>query len=639
MTDVELGSRSDLEALSRSGRGKVITLVVLLAVALGAAGWYFFLRKHGTGNPEDPAKVIFVGRTRGFSMVLDDVGFEAAEGTLEAWEQKAKEEVPDLEVTGVEAIMALADRFGYGYVIFEQPQEIDFSVLDIEEVPELPEHVRYAVLSAGDLAFPHVMTVNPKPSEVLSGSSVVVLQALFAQEKLAELLPDAESPSIESIQLRDRLRDAVDRLAQVPEAEKMAEKIVQGVRHQLEEEERAEPRPSLVGDALESGEPFPLANGQVLTVSRGFKVVTRDAVRADLDVDDRHRLWVGAPGAEPSSRKPCDALFSGEISVHESPRFHMAPDGAALLTQTLGQGMVLWTLGEGPGACPFVERGSVASPRPGLGEPVPAGHGQVAWAGIFGSQGVVHVVTAGSDDDAVTLGMIDGVELTSVAWLSERHLAAIGQGMGGSWLYLMDTQTPMTVLRLPATAFENAEGLQEVAAGKRGDQPVVVVTAGIMPRKAYRLVLPMGLEAMFASPPAAEASPEPPVDELGFGGGPDVSREERGLPAIVDLDPNRFEVTVLTHEGSARGPSVSADGRWAAVAMRGELYDPTDPDDSEIVVVSTDGGSPQVLTRNALKDHQPRLTPDGSHVVFQTRVEIPRTDWVVTSARVAKVGS
>ena len=233
MTDVEYGSRSDLEALRRSGRGKVITLLLLLVAALGAAGWFFFLRKQGTGNPEDPAKVLIVARTRGYSIVLTDAGFEAAEGTLEAWELKAKEEVPNLETTGVEAIMTLADRFGYGFVVFENPQEIDFSALDIEGgVPELPEHVRFAVLSAGDFAFPHVMTVNPKPSEVLRGSSVVILQALFLQEQLAETLPDAESPSIHAIQLRDRLSEAIERLGQIPEAEKMAEKIVHQVRRQ-----------------------------------------------------------------------------------------------------------------------------------------------------------------------------------------------------------------------------------------------------------------------------------------------------------------------------------------------------------------------------------------------------------------------
>ncbi|MEX1366117.1 MAG: hypothetical protein AB1Z98_23530, partial [Nannocystaceae bacterium] len=502
--------------------------------------------------------------------------------------------------------------------------------------PDLPEHVRFAVLSAGDFGFPHVMTVNPEPSEVLRGSSVVVLQALFGQERLAELLPEADSSSIEAIQLRDRLRDAVDRLAQIPEAEKMAEKIVQGVRHQLQDEERAEPRPVLVGEALESGWPFPLANGQLLTVSRGFKVVTRDAVRADLDVDDSHRLWVGAPGAEASSRVPCEALYGGEVSVHESPRFMLAEDGSALLTQTLGDGWVLWDLSAddgASGACGWTRRGSVTPPRPGLGEPVPSGHGQVAWAGVFGTQGVVHVATAGSDDDAVTLGMLDGVELRELTWLSERHLLATGRGVQDEALYLLDTQTPLTVLQLPSTAFENAVGVHEVAAGRRGDSPVIVVTAGEQPRKAYRLDLPVGLEALFAAPPSEElANDDEPV-------GPDgMSRAERGLPTVVRLDANRFTVTALTHEGSARSTTVSADGSWAAFSMRGEHYDPTDPDDAEIVAVPTAGGSPKVLTRNALRDHEPRLTPNGSHVVFQTRVEIPRTDWVVTSARVSALG-
>src|SRR5690606_3858971 len=119
--------------------------------------------------------------------------------------------------------------------------------------------------------------------------------ALFEQERLAEALLDNESPSMEAIQLRDQLREGIDRLAQIPEAEKMAEKIVHQVRRQLEEEERAKRKASLVGEPLESGSPFALANGQILTVSRAFQVITRDTVRADLDLDETERLWLGAP--------------------------------------------------------------------------------------------------------------------------------------------------------------------------------------------------------------------------------------------------------------------------------------------------------------------------------------------------------
>ncbi len=625
MTD--LGSRSDLEALRRSGRGKVWTLSVLLVVALAAAAWHFFLRKKGVGNPEDPAKVLVVSSTRGFSIVLDDVGFEAAEGTFDAWEQKAHEEVPELESNGIEAIMALADRFGYGYVVFEKPQDIDFAALEIDEVLPMPEHVRFAVLSAGDMAFPHVMTVNPEPSEVLRGSSVVLLQALFEQERLHEVLP-GEGESIDAIQMRDRLREAVDRLAQVPEAEKMAEKIVAQVRQQLLDDERAEPKPGLVGEPLESGSPLPLANGDVLTISRGFKVVTRDAVRADLDLDDTERLLSGAPGAEAAERTPCTALMDGGVSVHESPRYWMSDDGAALLVQTLGEGLNLWGLDAGAEGCAFTSKGKVPAASPGLGDAVPSGHGQVARAGMVGHQGVVSVVTAGKDDELM-LGMLDDVELTRVAWLSQRHLVAIGHQDTGV-LYLLDTQNPLRVLRLPGTVFENAERVHDVAVGKLGERPTIVVTAGSFPRKVYRLDLPSDLSAMFDAPPVDELVAETASVAA-------LDREERGLPVETWLDANRFVATALIHEGRARDPHVSADGRWVVFGLRGEVFDPTEPGDSEIAVVPTAGGSLKVLTRNALKDHQPRLTANGSHVVFKTRVEIPKTDWVVSSPRVVAV--
>ena len=83
------------------------------------------------------------------------------------------------------------------------------------------------------------------------------------------------------------------------------------VRRQLEEEERAEPRPTLLGEPLESGSPFALASGQILTIGRGFTVVSRDAVRADLALDDVEYIRLGAPGAEASARTPCEALRGG----------------------------------------------------------------------------------------------------------------------------------------------------------------------------------------------------------------------------------------------------------------------------------------------------------------------------------------
>jgi hypothetical protein len=641
MTDDGLGSRSDLEALQRSGRGKVVALMLMLALALGAAGWFFFLRKQGTGNKEEAAKILVVARSRGYSLVLSDVGFEAAEGTFEAWEQKAKEEVPDLETTGIEAIMTLADRFGYGYVVFEKPQDVDFSKLDIDGgVPDLPAHVEFAVLSAGDFAFPHVMTVNPKPSEVLRGSSVTILQALFQQERLKETLPENEAPTIEAVQLRDQLREAIDRLAQIPEAERMAETIVGQVRRQLEEEERSERKPSLVGGPLESGSPYALANGELLAITRGFQVVTRDAVRADLALDDVERLSIGAPGAEADARSKCEALAGGEIKVTESPRYWVAEDGAAVLVQTLDGGLRHYALEPGKPGCGFTDRGKVSAASPGLHDPVIDGHGQVARVGSLAGQAVVSVVTAGQDDELV-LGMLDFTELEDVAWLSERHLVAVGTGPDGPGVWLFDTQIPLAVLHLPGSVFENANSVHEVAVGKRGTRPVVVVTAGDLPRKLYRLELPADLHQLFIATTDYAVPAAPAVDPTAMPGlfaGAD--RGARGLPEIHALDPNRFVAVALTHEGSVRSPSVSLDGTRVAFELRGEAFDPTAPDDPEIASVAATGKGEglAVLTRDALRDEDPRLTPDGAHVVFHTRVEIPRTDWVISAPRVVALG-
>ena len=90
-----LGPRADVEALRRSTRVKLMGLLALLLAAVVAA-WLSFSRDGGTGNPEDPTKVLVVSRGEilGYSVVLREGGFSAVEGTYEVWQKKAKSEVP-----------------------------------------------------------------------------------------------------------------------------------------------------------------------------------------------------------------------------------------------------------------------------------------------------------------------------------------------------------------------------------------------------------------------------------------------------------------------------------------------------------------------------------------------------------------
>lgn len=635
MSQLEMGSRSDLEALRRSGRGKFVLVALLLIAALGAAGWWFLVRKQGTGNPEDPAKVIVVGGSRGLSIVLTEGGFDAAEGSFEAWVSKAHDEVPELEVDGIEAIMELADRFGYGYVVFERPQEVDFSALDIDGgVPDLPEHVRFAVLSAGDFGFPHVMTVNPEPSKVMHGTGVVLLQALFEQKALGATLQPEDSASMADLKLRDQLRDAVDQLQRIPEAEKLADKIVHEVDRQLADAELAEPKPHRLGAALESVRPVPLANGQILGISRGFQVVSRDAMSADLDLEDEERFILADVAAGAGAPSACDAIAGGKINVHESPRYWFGNEGDAVLLQTLSEGLVLWTLEDEATGCAFIRAGELPAPTPGLSsDALPHGSGRVARAGEAGGQAVVSVVDARTGDEQL-LGMLDAASFAHMTWLDARRIAAIARRDDEvDMLVLLDVERPTRVVTIPATIFENASGLGEVARVQSGgEHPVLAVTAGGHPRRLYRLDLPMALDALFESAaPRAEPAGEGAGDLAGdFGGA-----ERPGMPTLVTPPLHLFTATALTTEGEAFAPSASPDGKLLAFVLADSGLDERNPGDSEIAVVAADAGGKglRLLTRNALRDYGPRFTADGSHVVFETRVEIPKTEWRITAAR------
>ena len=623
MASSELGSRSDLEALRRSGRGKVLALGALVLAALAAAVWSF-TRPEGLGNPEDPTKVLVVtdGSRSGYSLTLGELGFDAAEGTLTAWEKKAHEEIDELDASGIDAVLQLADTFGYAYVAFESPQNLDFSSLELDaEADPEAEHVRFAVLSVGDFAFPHYVSVNPPPSQVMRDPTLVLLQALFAQPRLARLLPDSEEDEqIEDIQLRDTLSGAVDRVARIPEAERMVERIVHDISTSLDEKERAEPKPRGLLESLESGSAIPLPSGAVLTVGRGFQLVTRDAVRVDLDLDEQERFTFGMPQVGSAQRQPCTDLAGGSLSVHDSPRYAFSADGAVVLIKTLSSGGILWRAKSKPkGGCAFERLGVAAPAQPGLeGTAVPHGSGKVARTGVLGSQAVVSVFDVGTGNEEL-LGMLEDVELGSVVWLTDEILAVVGNSLADDrvGIYLLSLEVPMVVLRLDSTVFEGATDVEQVAAVPGG--AAMVATAGAMPRKLYHLRAPRELPGLFTQ---AELAPD-----------------DTGNPQVIELDPNAFIATALTEQGRVHDPVVSPTGELVAFTIRDPSLDEADAaDDDEIGVVPTVGGAMRLLTRNALKDYDPRFTADGEHVVFRTRVEIPRTEWVITAPRIVASG-
>lgn len=623
----EFASRTDLEALSRSGRGKFVLLAILLAAALGAAAWSF-LRKTGVGNPEEAGKVLVVSRgtTVGYGNVLRDGGFEAGENTMSYWTNKAKDELPELDAEGIAAILQLADQFGWGYVAFEAPADLDFSGLDIEGgTPTFAPDTKWAVLSAGDFGFPHVVTVNPPPSKVLRDPALPLLQALFEQEQLKPLLTP-ESLSVNELQLRDRLKDALARVEQVPEAERLAAKIVDQVREQLVDNERGDPKPALVGEPLESTTVVALPDGQIFSSARSFELVTRDAVRADLDLGDERRFLAAAPMAEAGDRVACESFAGGHVSVADGGGTTWAQDGGAVVLETLAEGEVLWTFAPTePGAattCTFRRAGTLAPARSGLlGRPVPHRSGKVARVGQVGGFGVVAVETPGQGDP-VQLGLLEGHRVGDVEWIDDDRLVALAESEidESVWIVFLSVKDPMRVLMLSSMAIDGADGLAAIVPVP-GRASLVVATA--WGGRLHRIDLPGTWDALFEQPPMREGI-VPVVAE--------------GRPTIYELDAGKVVAQAMQTKGNVRAPVVSADGRWVAYTVSGEGIDEDAPSDDEVAVSELATGRTKLLTRNALEDRSPAITPDGKHVVFETEFEIPKTEWRITAGRIVPVG-
>jgi hypothetical protein len=607
----------------------------MLAAALAAAGWYFFGRTQGIGAPEDPTKVLVVrtGRMIGYAAVLEQVGFDAAEGDLAYWADKARTEIEGLDVDGIEAVMTLADQYGYGYVLFEAPQDVDFGPLSIDEIPEVPEHVRFAAVSVGDFADPHEMTVNPEPSAAIKSTKITLLQALFAQERLAALRPEDEAElGVAEIQLRDKLEAAMHELDKLPAAEKLAERVLADVQRLLVEEERGEPIPTLIGETLEDGEAIPLPNGQILALARSLRVVTPDAVQVELEPTEEERLLHGPAGEGPADRTVCTGLAGGMFPATEAVKINFAPDGSAALVKSLTDGSNLWVYTPGT-PCGFENKGAVAPPGPGIdGAPVPHASGRVAQAGMVDGAGVIRIVAAGQSEETM-LGRVDGVSFGAVVWLDADHLAALGDGPS---VFLFDRNVPTQVLELDGHAFDAADRLGELAL-LGGSTRELLVTAGNAPRRLYRLTMPPDV---FEAPPRlvptvdeTEAPPRP-VATVGETEAPPPAEENEESP-VVAVDPTKFTITALTHEGNVANPTSSPDGAWVAFAIYEPSLDrPDAADDDEIAVMSLAGGQLKVLTRNALTDGRPRFTSDGRHVVFLTRSQVPRTRWQITTPRI-----
>lgn len=615
-------SRTDLEALRRSGSGKILALAMLCVAALGAAAWVLFFRVGGIGARERADKVLVVraGDIAGYSAVLGRDGFDAAEGSLQYWVDKAAVELPEPpEDTDVRVVMTLADHFGYGYVVFEHPAEVDFTGLDIEAMPELGAHVRFAAVSVGDFAFPHRVTVNPEPSTAVRRIEISLLQALFAQENLAGALPGNDTASVESIQLRSQLQDAILDLGIVDRAETLARETVREISRVLGEE-RGVVAPVRLGSTNDSGRALPDPNGGVLTLVRRFDVVSDDGIRAELQWSPQEMFT--APGPSPQGRQPlCSPIFKAAVLDGPAVDLFASPDGASLLFERRGRSQQLWVSTKGT-ACGYALVELPASELQDVADPVP-GREFVARRGIVDGEASLEFVSV--LDGRVSRVELTGVSVRDIAWLDARFIAATADD---GLIYLVDATGESKPLSVLPSGLGPDPSLYEVAALSSDS---LLLTVGSDPRRLVRVRANASWARLFASPPGlpaveADADGEPAPAE--------VQDAVNPPQAAIRLDPAAFTITALTTAGIASEPVGSPDGTAVAFALADPaLDDPGQGRDLEIALVGADGDGLRLLTKNNVRDRSPSFTADGTAVLFQTRVGLPRNSGRVVVPR------
>lgn len=609
-------SQSDLDVLRQSHRGKFVALAAVLAVA-GGALWFKYGRNSPIGNREETDHVFVVpqGHNR-YKAYLEKWGFVSQEARQATFTDELKEKLPEATETGAAAILKLADWAGYAYVAFEDPAKIDFSGVEVEGgLPTFEPWHRFAVVTAGDYAFPHKLTVNAKPSEIMNGAELDLLSALFSQEPLASTLRDDPRNSPDVIVLRTKVQEGIHAFTAVADAEATVAKIEGKARALLVDKEKGKPVPTMLGGIHESINPIALADGGTLLLTRKIHFSSSTGFNADLELDRTWTfLYVPAGGDPLTARVPCPSLLGGTLDESgRRPSFRFSPQGDSLLIHSDGLSQ-LFKLDAGQ--CNFVHLGNVTVPLVRGEDPgEPHVSGRVARARNDGPESVVYLVKP-ADEVPQELVRTAATSFQLPVWLGEGALAVAGSPNEGDLhdgLFLLSPDHPDKALRVDAIHFDASTQIRQVAPAPAGPQGprLLVTTWGERGTRLFRVDLPKPLATIFSDTFAGinmQAQPQAVRDGM--------------EPLVVQPDTDAWTFTSITNEVGVNDPVASADGKLVAFTS-----------DQEITVVPLAGGPLRSLTSNELEDHTPMFTADGKTLVFRTRFPIEKTNWTLTTGR------
>lgn len=636
---------ADVEALDRSFRSRVLLLGLLCVGGIGLAIWEY-TRDVGRGATEDPRRVLIVTPEQRsgddvYLRLFDRAGFVAEVDGLVSLEQRAHEYVADSDAQGLALVLEFADLGGYGFVVVERPGEFEFAGIEtdppIADV-EAFEQRDYAVLSVGDLAFPHRLSVDEVGEDpLLRMRGHGALQAIFRQPRLdpeREIL--VERPTVDELKLEDAIERG-RRLVVAPE--QFPQRVEQVLGEQREALDERNARALL--EPLQTGSPLPIPDGGALLLRHPLTIYSDDALTLELDAGEwLHIDHLDAEGlASGATPQPCAAIHEGKIRLDRQPSFEIAADARALAITAEREGSRLWkytpSRGSEPG-CSFTELGELPPLAPGeshfgkLAPTPPPGPDPLADLGVErpilarvqhfldGEGSRLRVFTSNEQVFAPlphTLLELDGIALHHPIFLDAQRLALLGSPAApdddelDDYLYVVDTRTPGTFLRIPADFLSEGWQLRDLAwlpsASTAWNLALVVhaqdplgrshlAELALVPDAAAALDL-----ALAGQPPASAPSSEP----------------TSGEPGLLTISPEQLVVRELLAEPTnVQDFAVAPDGHELALVL-------VSGKGSELALLDRASGGLRWVTDNRVKDYLPRYTSEGQ-LVFSSLVQV-----------------
>jgi hypothetical protein len=616
-------------------RGPRIFLAVVILTVIGGALWFFFGREPGPiGAAEDPGKVLVVAGEEGVIEEIEQLGLEVEHGSLDELQGRAQADVEGLETTGPEAILALADQLGIGYVAFADPSTLTFGTLPVTpSSAAVTEQDRWAVLSVGELGTPHHHVTVPRDDRLYAlPTSVALLRALFEQEKLAATLVGEEKLSTEAKPLFEQVKAATKLLGGYGLLDAKARRIDRDRKESIDEPEEAEPEPATLADPLEITSGFPVANGGIVLFSERPRLASPRDPEVHFEYPGVAQAFFLPPGATATAdRQPCEAPGSGASLQHAI----VTAAGDAML-RAAGDVVEVWSMPATTQGCPFARKGTIASgTTPGS---VNASGRVLRPVDVDGSQ-MVEVWTP--DQTQPQVWPMSGCSaIGRPEWIDDTHFAIPCRFdplepeeadpyadeppppepepetpppiPEQTWIYLVSTHTGQVLAWLVADTY-----LPTLHLRAHAKLSLLVDLDG---SRLLLLTAQADTTSVFQTPPLDPTLPRPAF----------VPADETGVAALAS---NAFDGKQLTIDSTAQALLVSPTGTHLAFEVD---RDPFSEWSTNVAVLDLASGSSRRVAIDRWAAHErPRFTADGKTLVFQSRYEAD--DRTMTALRTVPV--